>query len=116
MESRGFPSTVLPDEVEAGRVNPSALLRASQNWKNTSTPRFFVSVASKGFSSAVSLLFATLARRSISVAAKGFMEAGFWRESNGLGWKDSGGVRRTAWRASMAGRAGKNLADPRKTL
>jgi hypothetical protein len=35
-------------------------------------PRFFVSVASKGVRVAVSLLFATLAGRSISVAAKGF--------------------------------------------
>ncbi len=34
-------------------------------------PVFFVSVASKGLSRAVSLLFATLAGRSISVAAKG---------------------------------------------
>ena len=34
-------------------------------------PVFFVSVASKGFSLAVSLLFATLAGRSINVAAKG---------------------------------------------
>ena len=34
-------------------------------------PRFFVSVASKGFSLLVSLLFATLAGRFISVAAKG---------------------------------------------
>jgi len=34
-------------------------------------PVFFVSVASKGLSLAVSLLFATLAGRSISVAAKG---------------------------------------------
>jgi hypothetical protein len=34
---------------------------------------FFVSVAAKGLSHAVSLLFATLARRSISVAAKGLM-------------------------------------------
>ena len=34
-------------------------------------PVFFVSVASKGLSQAVSLLFATLAGRSISVAAKG---------------------------------------------
>src|SRR5712691_10235944 len=34
-------------------------------------PLFFVSVASKGLSQAVSLLFATLAGRSISVAAKG---------------------------------------------
>jgi hypothetical protein len=32
---------------------------------------FFVSVASKGFSQTVSLLFATLAGKSISVAAKG---------------------------------------------
>ncbi len=35
------------------------------------TPMFFVSVASKQLSQAVSLLFATLAGRSISVAAKG---------------------------------------------
>jgi hypothetical protein len=34
-------------------------------------PQFFVSVASKGVSAAVSLLFATLAGRSISVADKG---------------------------------------------
>jgi hypothetical protein len=34
-------------------------------------PVFFVSVASKGFSHAVSLLFATLARRCISVVSKG---------------------------------------------
>jgi hypothetical protein len=34
-------------------------------------PRVFVSVASKGFSMAVSLLFATLAGGSISVASKG---------------------------------------------
>jgi hypothetical protein len=34
-------------------------------------PVFFVSVASKGLSHAASLLFATLAGRSISVAAKG---------------------------------------------
>ncbi len=33
-------------------------------------PLFFVSVASKGFSCGVSLLFATLAGRSVSVAAK----------------------------------------------
>jgi hypothetical protein len=37
---------------------------------------FFVSVASKGFSKTVSLLFATLARGSISVAAKGLKEEG----------------------------------------
>jgi hypothetical protein len=39
-----------------------------------STPLFFVSVASKGFSQTVSLLFATLAGRSISVAVKGLTE------------------------------------------
>src|SRR5712691_7465950 len=43
--------------VPGGRVPPS--------------PLFFVSVASKGLSHAVSLLFATLARGSISVASKG---------------------------------------------
>jgi hypothetical protein len=36
-------------------------------------PLFFVSVAAKGFSFGVSLLFATLVKRSICVAAKGFM-------------------------------------------
>src|SRR5580692_11112066 len=35
------------------------------------SPQFFVSVASEGFSFGVSRLFATLAGRSISVAAKG---------------------------------------------
>ncbi len=87
-----------------------------QNGKNTPTPLFFVSVAAKGFSSAVSLLSATLARSSISVAAKGLMEAFCWRESNGLGCENSGGVRRTTWRAGMARRAGKNLADLTKPL
>ena len=37
-------------------------------------PLFFVSVASKGLIHAVSLLFATLAGRSVSVAVKGFRE------------------------------------------
>jgi hypothetical protein len=37
-------------------------------------PLYFVSVASKGFSRIVSLLFATLAGRSIGVAAKGLRE------------------------------------------
>ena len=36
---------------------------------------FFVSVASKGLSQTVSLLFATLAGRCISVAGKGFTQA-----------------------------------------
>jgi hypothetical protein len=42
-------------------------------------PVFFVSVASKGFSQAVSLLFATLAGESISVAAKGFRIQPGWK-------------------------------------
>jgi hypothetical protein len=58
-------------------------------------PRFFVSVASKGLSQAVSLLFATLAGRPISVASKGFMGVMCKRDSNGLGWGDFEEVRRT---------------------
>jgi hypothetical protein len=46
----------------------------------------------------VSLLFATLAGRSISVAAKGLTGADCRRERNWEGWEDFGGVRRTAWR------------------
>ena len=56
------------------------------------TPLFFVSVAAKGLSSAVSLLFATLAGRSISVAAKGLMRTKCWRESNWVGAEDSEGI------------------------
>jgi hypothetical protein len=43
-------------------------------------PPFFVSVAFKGLSPAVSLLFATLAGRPISVAAKRLTVADCWRE------------------------------------
>jgi hypothetical protein len=50
-------------------------------------PLFFVSVAAKGVSFAVSLLFATLAGGFMSVADKGFMGTAHWRESNGLGWQ-----------------------------
>jgi hypothetical protein len=46
------------------------------------TPLLFVSVAAKGFSSGASLLFTTLAERSIGVAAKGLTEADCWREGN----------------------------------
>jgi hypothetical protein len=76
---------------------------------NTLLPLFFVSVASKGLSLPVSLLFATLAGRSISVAVKGVMGADRWRESKREGWEDFGGVRRTAWETRMASRAGKSL-------
>ena len=62
---------------------------------------FFVSVAAKGVSSTVSLLFATLAGRCISVAAKGLTRTRCWRESNWVGTEDSEGVGRTAWRARM---------------
>jgi len=55
-------------------------------------PRFFVSVASKGLSWGVSLLFATLAGRFISVAAKGLkgmVGSGQWTVASGekrRGW------------------------------
>jgi hypothetical protein len=63
---------------------------------NTLLPLFFVSVASKGLSHAVSLLFATLAGSSISVAAKELTGAFCCQESNWEGREDFGGVRRTA--------------------
>jgi hypothetical protein len=53
---------------------------------------FFVSVASKGVRAAVSLLFATLAGESISVAAKGLRKANCWRESNFVRPNDFEGV------------------------
>ena len=59
-------------------------------------PLFFVSVESKGFRDCVSRLFAILAGRFVSVAAKGLTRAEYWRESNWVGREDFGGVRRTA--------------------
>jgi hypothetical protein len=53
---------------------------------------FFVSVASKGVSPAVSLLFATLAGESISVAAKGLTQANGWRERKFVRPNDFEGV------------------------
>ena len=61
----------------------------------------FIRVAAKGLSPAASLLFATLAGESISVVAKGLTGTKCWRESNGLGWEDFGEVRRTTWRARI---------------
>jgi hypothetical protein len=55
-----------------------------------STPWSFVSVASKGVSFSVSLLFTTLARRLVSVAGKGLMGVRCWRKGNGLGREDLG--------------------------
>src|SRR5713226_5943 len=52
-------------------------------WFEGCGPLFFVSVAAKGLSPAVSLLFATLAGKSISVAAKGVRGALCWREGDG---------------------------------
>jgi len=55
-------------------------------------PLFFVSVASKGVSLGVSLLFAILAGRSISAAAKGLTGTRCWQKSNGMGWSNLEGV------------------------
>ncbi len=74
-------------------------------------PLFFVSVASKGLSHAVSLLLATFTGEHISVASKGFTRTVYWRESNWEGWQDFGGVRRTAWRGRMVRMAQKNRAN-----
>ena len=75
------------------------------------SPVFFVSVASKGVSFGVSLLFAILAEGFTCVASKGVMGADCWRESNGLGWRDLGEVRRTTWRAPIGGMARRDRAD-----
>jgi len=48
-------------------------VKGAQGDRGVGAPRFFVSVAFKEFSQAVSLLFATLAERSISVAANGLV-------------------------------------------
>ena len=69
------------------------------------TPLFSVSVASKGFRNRVNPLFATLAGRFISVAAKGLTGTKCWRESNCVGCEDFGGVRRTNWREAIKGEA-----------
>jgi hypothetical protein len=56
---------------------------------------FFVSVASKGLSPSVSLLFAILAGRAISIAVKGLTGRTVWREANGRDGKIFEGVRKT---------------------
>jgi hypothetical protein len=53
---------------------------------------------------------------STSVDSKEVMGTGCLQESNWVRQVDSEGVRRTAWRAGMAGRAGKNLPDPTTQL
>ena len=79
-------------------------------------PPVFVSVASKELSPTVSLLFATLAGRTISVAAKGLTGAGCWRESNWGGPEDFEAVRRTTWRGRMVRRARRDRADLTRPL
>src|SRR6266404_9919646 len=74
-------------------------------------PLFFVSAESKGLRDRVNPLFATLAGRFISVAAKGLMGADCWRESNGLRWEDFGGVRRTSWRVPIGGGHGRSVPE-----
>src|SRR5712692_6877215 len=81
-----------------GRSGQTPFFRCLVNHNTLPHPLFFVSVASKGLSHAVSLLFATLAWGSISVAAKGLTGADCGRERSREGWEEFGGVRRTAWR------------------
>src|SRR5260370_26078581 len=101
----GVRNSVKRKGIDRRRVGlrPSTFRRSSL--RTLPTPYFFVSVASKGLSQAVSLLFATLAGKSISVAAKGLMEADCWREGNWVAWEDFEGVRRTQGRASIVSKA-----------
>ena len=55
------------------RVMESRGREGGRSKRRRGGPLFFVSVASKGFTHAVSLLFATLAGIFVSVAAKGLM-------------------------------------------
>jgi hypothetical protein len=63
---------LLPEMLGAGRTGILIGLLANHN----THPHVFVSVASKGLSRSVSLLFATLAGRLISVDSKWFRETG----------------------------------------
>ncbi len=71
-----------PDMVGTGRpafpvvAQDSDSLGFLVNHNRDPYPMFFVSTVSKGLSRAVSLLFATLARISISVAVKGLKTIG----------------------------------------
>ena|SRR5437868_6505674 len=86
--------------------------------KDTPHPWFFVSVASKGFSFSVSLVFATLARQSISVASKEVRRAMCWRERKGekceefvaVGWSRR---RRGMVRKATPFRQDQDLQSPR---
>lgn len=56
------------------------------------TPWVFVSVAYKRVRFSVSRLFATVAGKFVSVADKGLMGSGRWREGNVFGWADLGEI------------------------
>src|SRR5882724_5278360 len=97
-----------PSDSERGGLlgHPILPVFLAKSWLTITppTPLFFVSVASKGLSPGVSLLFATLAREFVSVAAKRVTGVDCWRESNCVGWKDSGDVRRTTWPIEALGK------------
>ena len=61
-------------------------------------------------------MFATLAERFISVAAKGLRGVPCWRESNWVRWRDLEGVRMTARREAIDGMARGNRAQATKGL
>jgi hypothetical protein len=73
------------------RKNLSVVASDEGNWKlpeaDSPHPLFFVSVASKELSQSVSLLFATLAGGSISVAAKGVKARVRRDEGVGVEWR-----------------------------
>jgi hypothetical protein len=77
------------------------------------TPWFFVSIASTGLRFSVSLLFAALARWSVSVASGRFTNAGCWQKGNWERADGFEGVRRTARGEGMwAGRQGSVPEQP----
>jgi hypothetical protein len=94
-------------ERKGDRLETCSIVRMAKRergfWLEGCAPLFLVSVAAKRLSPAVSLLFATLAGKFISVAAKGVtlrssgrVGAGCSQESNWGGREDFERVRRTA--------------------
>jgi hypothetical protein len=107
---------VLRPESVAERQGPHSERLGARQGSSAPTPWLLVSVAFKGLSYTISLLFATLAGRLVNVAAKGLTGTYCWRESNWLGWEDFGGVRRTTWRAHIKGEAPSSPAGPESTI
>jgi len=122
-------STPLP-EWESWVTHPAVFLREAnkgdRTWQRTGMevrpgktiappPRlFFVSVAAKGLNCTVSFLFATLAGRSISVAAKGFKAIVGSITPTGSGqvggqWSVGRKSGNTDWREVRPFRPGRNL-------